>query len=68
MYEVVRVVTQPCHGADGSVVHDVGEELPADGEAPSGVRFTLTAREVPDVPRRAARAASAQADAAAKDA
>jgi hypothetical protein len=48
-YEVVRVVTQPFHGADGTeVLYSPGDRVPVDAELPHGVRTQLTVAEVQD--------------------
>jgi hypothetical protein len=48
-HEVVRVVTQPYHGADGiEVLYSPGEQVPVDADLPYGVRTTLAVAEVPD--------------------
>ena len=48
-YEVVRIVTQPYHGADGiEVLYQAGEQVPVDADLPDGVRTTLAVAEVPD--------------------
>jgi hypothetical protein len=68
-YEVVQEVTQPVHGADGSLVHRPGDRVGLDVELPPGAG-RLTAAEVEDAraprPRRAS-ARHARDDAAQGD-
>ena len=48
-YEVVRVVTQPFHGADGTeVLYQPGDLVPVEGDLPDGLRTALAVGEVPD--------------------
>lgn len=46
-YEVVREVTQPVHGADGSVTHRPGDRLRLDEPVPEGVPYRMVITEVP---------------------
>lgn len=61
-YEVVREVTQPVHGADGSVTHRPGDHFGLDEELPEGVPFRLVvataADPVPATPAAPSKAAS----------
>lgn len=58
-YEVVREVTQPVHGADGSVTHRPGDRLGMSEPVPEGVPYRLVIVEVPDpAPGPAARPAA----------
>lgn len=48
--EARLAVTQPYHGAQGELVHDVGEEFPLNAELPEGISVTAVVREKPDRP------------------
>ena len=45
MHVVVKEVTQPVHGADGSVVFSPGDRFPEDTELPEGVPYRLAVGE-----------------------
>jgi hypothetical protein len=50
-HEVVRVVTQPFHGADGiEVLYSPGDRVPVDADLPDGLRTALAVAEVADDP------------------
>jgi hypothetical protein len=56
-HEVVRIVTQPFHGADGiEVLYQPGDRVPVDADLPYGVRTALGVAEVEDKPEPAAEA------------
>lgn len=66
-YEVIRVVTQPFHGADGSeVLYQPGDLVPVEGDLPDGLRTTLAVGEVADEPTPKAAEAKAAGKASAK--
>ena len=48
MHVVVKEVTQPVHGADGSVTHRPGDRFPQDHELPEGVPYRLAVGEAAD--------------------
>jgi hypothetical protein len=59
-HEVVRVVTQPFHGADGiEVLYSPGDRVPVDGNLPDGLRTTLAVAEAADKPEAAPEPAKA---------
>jgi hypothetical protein len=46
--EARLAVTQPYHGAQGELVHDVGDEFPLDADLPEGISVRPVVRDGPE--------------------
>jgi hypothetical protein len=54
-HEVIRTVTQPFHGPDGTeVLYQPGDQVPVDADLPDGLRTTLGVAEAANEPEPAA--------------